>query len=150
VALGEIEHALRTMPEVADTAVVPWDDPRGDTRLAAYVVAAHPPLALDDVRRFLRARLPAFMVPATLIALDALPRTPNGKVDRLHLPPPTPSRPALATPLTPPRTPIEERLVVIWCDVLGVEPVGVDDPFLDLGGDSVRAMRIASRVQESW
>ena len=150
VALGEVEHALRAMPAIGETAVVPWEDPTGETRLVAYLVVAQPPLAVGDVRSFIQARLPAHMVPAIFMTLDVLPRTPNGKVDRRNLPPPMPSRRALLTPLAPPRTPIEEHLVALWSTVLGLDQVGVHDHFLDLGGDSLHAMRIVSRVQEMW
>jgi amino acid adenylation domain-containing protein len=150
VALGEVEHALHAMPAIAEAAVVPWDDPTGDTRLVAYIVTAQPSLAPGDIRSFIQARLPAYMVPAIFTTIDVLPRTPNGKVDRRNLPPPMPSRRALPTLFAPPRTPIEEHLVALWSTVLGLDQVGVHDHFLDLGGDSLHAMRIVSRVQEMW
>ena len=150
VDLGEVEHALRAMPAVAETAVVAWPEPTGETRLVAYLVAAQPPLTTSDVRGFLQARLPEHMVPATFVMLDALPLTPNRKVDRRNLPPPTRSRPELSTPFAPPRTPIEASLVSVWSAVLGLDQVGIHDPFLELGGDSLRAIQVASRVQEMW
>ena len=121
---GEIEHALRAMPAVADVVVVPWHEPAGDTRLVAYLVAPGQPPTAGDVRAFLQARLPAYMVPASFVMLDALPRTPTGKVDRHALPSPIPARPAAPAPFAVPRTPVEVRLATLWSAVLGLDRVG--------------------------
>jgi acyl carrier protein len=87
------------------------------------------------------------MVPNAWVVLDALPQTPNGKVDRAALPLPTSDRPALANPFTPPQTETERCLARIWQDVLGLETVGIDDSFFDLGGHSVLAVRVRERIR---
>jgi acyl carrier protein len=83
------------------------------------------------------------------VLLPALPRTPTGKVDRRALPRPGRSRPILDTPYAAPRTAVEAALARLWADVLGVEPVGIHDPFLELGGDSLMATRLLSRVRDA-
>jgi aryl carrier-like protein len=101
------------------------------------------------LRRHLQAALPDYMVPAAVVLLDALPLTPNGKVDRKALPAPDPAgRDALGrAPYVAPRTPTEEVLAGIWAQVLRVDRVGVHDNFFDLGGDSILAARLISRVR---
>jgi hypothetical protein len=119
----------------------------GDTRLVAYYTGAgNPPIRSTDLRDFLLAKLPEHMVPATFVLLDAMPLTLNGKIDRRALPEPDNSRPDLATAYLPPTNEIEEKLVSIWEDVLDVRPVGVNDGFFDLGGDSLTATRVISQV----
>ena len=152
VDVGEVEHALRSMPAIADAVVVPWQQSAeaGGTRLVAYCVGPEPPPASGEIRAFLQARLPAYMIPGTFVVLATLPRTPNGKVDRGALPLPASARPEAPMPVVAPRTPVEARLATLWAAVLGLERIGVHDNFLDLGGDSLRAMQIASRVQDTW
>src|SRR5439155_15275348 len=93
---------------------------------------------------------PEAMVPSAYLFLEALPRNANGKVDRPALPPPGRERPCLETPFVLPRTPIERALAAIWAEVLGLEAVGVHDPFLELGGDSLRATQVLSRVRQAF
>lgn len=144
----EVEAALRDHPGVRDAAVAPRDRGAGDTRLVGYVVPSAPGgLAPGEVREFLRRRLPAHMVPTTFVVLEALPRTPNGKVDRLALPEPDFTRTGSAAGYVAPSTPLEVRLAGIWREVLGVDRVGTNDHFLDLGGNSLIAMQVVSRVQ---
>jgi len=136
---GEIEAVLRRHPDVAAAAVVVRD-----RRLVAYVVATGSP----DLRAHLAASLPDYLVPSAFVALDELPLTPNGKLDRQALPEPT------AAPLdqdyAAPETETEEVLAAIWAEVLGVDRVGVRDGFFDLGGDSVRSLRITSMVKSAF
>ncbi|MBA3354607.1 MAG: amino acid adenylation domain-containing protein [Pyrinomonadaceae bacterium] len=108
-----------------------------------------PNLLINDVRRFLRGKLPEYMVPAAFVLLDALPLSPNGKVDRRALPVPDQARPKLEGVFVAPRTPVEEALTEIWMKVLGVEQVGVNDNFFELGGHSLLATQVISRVQEA-
>ncbi|WP_123747350.1 non-ribosomal peptide synthetase [Saccharothrix texasensis] len=130
---GEVEAALLRHPDVSAAAVV-----LRDARLVAYVVADRPPEAL---RSHLAELLPAPAVPSLIVPLAALPLTANGKLDRDHLP--EPPRPG---PVTPPRTPAEERVAAVWQDVLGVERVGAHDDFVALGGDSILAMRVVAAL----
>lgn len=149
IELGEIEAVLGQHPEVREgVATVREDDP-GDKRLVAYVVPhqGHNPTtsALQD---FLRQRLPEYMVPAAFVALQAMPLTPNGKVDRRALPVPGPGRPRLEQTYVAPRTPLEQFLVRLWCEVLKLDRVGIHDNFFDLGGDSIRGAIFVNKLQQ--
>ncbi len=148
---GEIEAALATHPEVEQAAVLVRQE-SGEKRLIAYV-AARPggdPLAVPELRAFLRERLPEYMVPAGFLVLDMLPLNPNGKVDRRALP----AFEIAAEPrsLTAPRTPAEEVMAGIWAEVLGIEVARIDlhDGFFELGGHSLLATRLISRVREAF
>src|SRR5262245_56711442 len=117
--------------------------PAGDPRLVAYLVPTQPPgPSLSALRDFVQQKLPDSMVPSAFVMLEALPVTPNGKVDRRQLPLPEWTRPPLAEPDVAPRTPIEIELAHMWAEVLGFAQVGVHDPFLELGGDSLLATRV--------
>jgi amino acid adenylation domain-containing protein len=146
VELGDVEAALARHEAVRSCAVRLWDDGDGPTRLVAYV-APRSPLSISDLRASLRERLPEYMVPAEFIALPALPLTPNGKVDRRALPAPERVRPQLDTAYLPPRTPMEEALARVWCEVLGVARVSIHDNFFDLGGHSLLAAQLMFRVR---
>ncbi|MDL4774582.1 non-ribosomal peptide synthetase [Actinomadura xylanilytica] len=137
---GEIETVLGGFPGVAHAAVVVREDRAGERRLAAYVVPATVDLAA--LRRHAADRLPGHMVPA-LTAMDALPLTVNGKLDRAALPAPG----AAASAGRAPRTPQEEILCGLFAEILGVPRVAVDDGFFELGGDSLTATRLVSRIR---
>jgi amino acid adenylation domain-containing protein len=147
---AEIEQVLRAHPEVADVAVVPYEREPGEEALAAYVVAtdesaAPTPAAL---RVHAVAELPAAMVPAAWVSLDALPLTANGKVDRRRLP--APSREHLAAGSagsSRPEGEAEEEVVGIFERVLGVEEVGVEDDFFALGGHSLLAVSLFTELE---
>jgi amino acid adenylation domain-containing protein len=148
---GEIEAALRRHANVRDVAVVAREDAPG-RRLAACVIPRISPAPTgSELRRYLRKRLPEYMVPSVYLFLEALPRTPNGKVDRRALA-------ALEAPRTAsrqreyvaPRTPLEEYLQGRWQEVLGLERVGVHENFFDLGGDSLVAAALIFRLQEAF
>lgn len=147
VPINAVEAALLELEGVREAAVVAHGSGPGERRLVAYVTpAAGEP---EPLRRALSAVLPAHMVPQAFVFLDALPRTAAGKVDRGHLPPPGRARPELAIPFTPPRDETERLLADVWATVLDLEAVGIDDHFLDLGGDSLAAMRVAALVMEA-
>ena len=148
IELGEIEAVLGQHPTVRQTVVMAREDTPGDKRLVAYVVAAagamlHP----SALRDFLKDTLPEYMVPAVFIGLAALPLTTNGKIDRQALPMPQQRRPALATTFVAPERPIEKALADIWRQVLGVDRVGLDDNFFDLGGDSMRSVQVQAKAR---
>jgi amino acid adenylation domain-containing protein/non-ribosomal peptide synthase protein (TIGR01720 family) len=148
IELGEIESALIQHPAVEEAAVVPRDDHQGQKRLVAYAVPCEGDrTSVEDLRRFLGGKLPNFMVPSLFLTLDALPRTPNGKLDRRALPATDGSRPHLEKKYVAPRNPTEEVLRRIWCDLLGLERAGVFDNFFELGGDSILGIQMVSRAR---
>jgi amino acid adenylation domain-containing protein len=140
---GEIEAALRRHPGVRECAVAARED-AGETRLVAYVAGAAPAEAL---RAHLRRTLPEHMVPAAFVALEALPLSPNGKVDLRALP--APEHGGAEERYVAPRTQVEEVLAGIWAEVLGVGRVGVEESFFELGGHSLLATRVVSRVRDA-
>jgi amino acid adenylation domain-containing protein len=148
---GEVEAALTQHPAVREAVVLAREDGPGDTRLVAYVVPNQPPgPSMSDLRSFLQAKLPNYMVPSTFVMLAALPLTPNGKVDRRALPAPAPTRPALDDALVAPRTPVEAALAAIWAEILRLPQVGVHDNFFALGGHSLLATQVISRLQAAF
>jgi natural product biosynthesis luciferase-like monooxygenase protein len=148
VELGEIETALRQHPAVKDCAVAVSEIVPGDKRLFAYFVAAPGPLpALAELREFLEAKLPDFMVPAAFIPLPALPLTPNGKLDRKALPAPQSVGGQGGRSGVAPATPVEQQVAAVWREVLGVEQVGLSDNFFELGGNSILATQLVSRLR---
>ncbi|MEU1805440.1 amino acid adenylation domain-containing protein [Streptomyces sp. NPDC019937] len=152
---GEVESALRRSPEVGEAVVAVTDTgptpehPSGLKRLVGYVVPAPgaTPTAAS-LRDFLGRTLPPHMVPSAFATLEELPLTPNGKVDRRALPDPDPT-PAPGADHVAPRTPMESRIAAIWADVLGLDRVGVNDNFFDLGGDSILSIQVVSRARQS-
>jgi natural product biosynthesis luciferase-like monooxygenase protein/amino acid adenylation domain-containing protein len=141
---GEIEAALREHASVAEAAVVARPAAGGALRLVAYAVGRDGvPVDQTALRAHLEARLPGYMVPDAYVAMDALPRTPNGKLDRRALPAPRVDEDAFVAP----RTPTEEVVAGVWADVLGLERVGALDGFWELGGHSLLATRVMSRVE---
>ncbi|HSU14489.1 non-ribosomal peptide synthetase [Longimicrobium sp.] len=143
---GEIETALAAHPAVREAVVTAWED-RGEKRLAAYVVPEGAAPGTAELREHLRGRVPEYMVPDAFTFLSDLPHTPNGKVDRLALPAPRPDREGSGEYVAP-RTPEEAALARIWCEVLGIDRVGVRDDFFELGGHSLLATQIAARVRQ--
>ncbi|HEV8116266.1 MAG TPA: non-ribosomal peptide synthetase, partial [Acidimicrobiales bacterium] len=152
VELGEVEAALARHPSVAEAVVVARQDPPGDRRLVAYVVAADAAPDHRDLRRFLSERLPDHMVPSSIVTLDVLPLTPNGKVDRAGLPAPGPAAPSADPSRGAPASPAELRVAAIWADVLGRDAasIGVDDSFFEIGGHSLLATQVIAQVREEF
>ena len=145
IELGEIETAIARHPAVREAVVVAREDIPGDPRLVAYLVAKNPPADLvEQLRAQLRTDLPEYMVPALFITLDALPLTPNAKIDRKALPAPKRNRPNLARDYIAPRTAAEKQLASLWCELLQLDQIGIDDSFFDLGGTSLAVVRMAS------
>jgi amino acid adenylation domain-containing protein len=146
---GEIEAVLRDLSQVRESLVLGREDSTGEKRLVAYFVADGNALDATAVRVYLRAKLPEFMVPTAFVRLDAMPLTPNGKVDRNALPAPDWSAAALGRPeYIAPRNDVERAVCKSWEAVLRVEAVGALDNFFDLGGHSLLAIRVVSRLRE--
>ncbi|MGW2332217.1 non-ribosomal peptide synthetase, partial [Streptomyces sp. NPDC001700] len=138
IELGEVESALAGHPDVVRAAVAVRED-----RLVAYLVSGGAEVSEARLRDHLAQSLPAYMVPSLFVELDALPLTANGKLDRKALP--DPEFPATGTGRAP-RTPQEEVLAALFADILGLEQVGIDDSFFDLGGDSIRSLQLVSQA----
>ncbi len=151
IELGEIESALRQHLAVRESIVMADEDATGEKRLVAYVVAERgsPPTG-SELRNFLKAKLPEHMLPAAFVALEALPLTANGKVDRRALPAFNRTRPELEKGFVAPRTSAEELVAEIWAQVLGLERVGIYDDFFELGGHSLLATQAVSRIREAF
>jgi amino acid adenylation domain-containing protein/non-ribosomal peptide synthase protein (TIGR01720 family) len=150
IELGEIEQLLATYPAVKASVVCVREDAPGDKRLAAYFVLNQGWTATtSELRRFLNENLPEYMVPSSFVMLNQLPSLLNGKVDRSALPAPESHRPKLEKSFVAPLTLMERQLAQVWSQVLGIEEVGVDDNFFDLGGDSILAIRVAAKVNQS-
>lgn len=150
IELGEIEGALAQHPSVKQTAVVLREDAAGDKRLAAYVVASDKNLTASELRIWLQARVPEYMVPATLIFLDALPLTAHGKLDRRALPATETMRRDRAADFVAPRTRTEELVAGIWKDVLHVPQVSAHANFFELGGHSLLATVAVARAEATF
>ncbi len=166
VELGEIETVLCQHPTVREAVTWIWE-PTGSKRLVAYVVptedgrlttdernaspssvVGHPSF-VNELREFLRARLPEYMIPSAFVVLDALPLTSNGKVDHAALPAPDGARLDLPVEYVAPRTPQEKILADIWAQLLGVRQIGVHNNFFELGGDSILGIQVIARAHQA-
>jgi amino acid adenylation domain-containing protein len=150
VELGEIESALLTHPAVREGAVLARHDGGGDARLVAYVTT-QPGTApsADDFRAHLKATLAPYMVPGLFVVLDVLPRSSNGKIDRRALPEPLAQRPEMAEPYEEGRTDTERLVCAAFARALGIDQAGRTDNFFDLGGDSLRVLKVLADLQAS-
>ncbi len=150
IELGEIEAVLAEHPAVRQAVVVVREDAPGDKRLVAYVVLREKQTAtVADLQHHIAKQLPNYMVPVAFVLLEAIPLTPNGKVDRRALPAPGYTRPQLDETFAAPGTQTEEAVAGIWSRVLGIEQIGIHDDFFALGGDSLRAMQVISHLRRT-
>jgi amino acid adenylation domain-containing protein len=150
IELGEIEAALAQHPGIRQNVVIVREDTPGAKRLVAYLAAAEgeAPKAAD-LRAFLKEKLPEYMIPALFLPLEALPLTPNGKIDRRALPAPDKSVLASAREYVAPSTPEEETLAAIWAEVLGLDRIGAQDDFFEMGGDSLLVIKVVSKATKA-
>ncbi|MCY1021696.1 non-ribosomal peptide synthetase [Pyxidicoccus sp. MSG2] len=145
---GEIEAVLGRHPSVREVVVMAPPAPgSGEPRLCAWFVPQGPRPTSGELRRFLKERLPSYMVPESFVALDAMPLSPNGKVDRRRLPEPAAQDGDTQAEPVAPRSPLEQRIADVWSRVLGASRVGVFDDFFSLGGHSLRAAEVVSRLR---
>ena len=143
IELGEIEQQLKQLPEVNDAVVVAHHSDAGD-QLVAYVSADSD--NRDGWRQSLAEALPEYMVPSLFMVLEALPLSPNGKLDRKALPEPQ----WQAREYRAPQTDTEQQLASLWEELLGQSPVGLDDNFFALGGHSLLATRVVATLRDRW
>ncbi|HVK57389.1 MAG TPA: amino acid adenylation domain-containing protein, partial [Candidatus Kapabacteria bacterium] len=148
IELGEIEALLSRHPRVSNAVVMLREDLPGDKRLVAYLTPKGNAPAKGELKAYLKAHLPEYMIPSAFVMMERFPLTPNEKVDRKALPVPEQSRPDLIRTLVAPRDAIEQQLTKIWEKVLGVQPIGVADNFFDLGGHSLLAVKVFSQIEK--
>jgi amino acid adenylation domain-containing protein len=146
VEIEEIETVLAQHPHVQQAAVVGKENSAGEIIIVAYIVPNRPQLDLSDVRSFLKTKLTDYMMPSAIEILDALPLTPNNKLDRKRLP--EPSRENLT--VIPARDDLERQLIQIWERVLDIKKIGIDDSFFDLGGHSLKALQLFAEIEKVW
>ena len=149
VELGEIEAALAAHPSLKEAVVLARRDTPGEKRLTAYCVRGRAEVSGGELREFLRERLPEFMVPALFVFLDALPLSPNGKVERRRLPAPAADALTEGGEFVAPRTLREKILCGVWAEVLRVERVGTSDNFFERGGDSILSLQVCARARRA-
>jgi len=150
VELGEIESNLMAHPRVEQAVVTVGGGTSETPQLTAYIVGRDEPIATsEELRLFLRGRLPQYMVPSRFMQLPAIPLLPSGKVDRRALPEPSTDHRAAAEKIVP-RNEVERQLASIWRELLDVNEFGVTDNFFDLGGNSLLAMQTLARIRRSF
>jgi len=145
VELGEIENALLTHPNIRQAFVITRQLDDGNKELVAYIVGQ---VNITEIRAYLANNLPDYMIPAHFVSLDSLPLNLNGKVDKQALPTPESTSLTLGTTYVAPRTEIEQQLAAVWQKVLDKQKIGIYDNYFALGGDSIKAIQIASRLHQ--
>jgi amino acid adenylation domain-containing protein len=149
IEIGEIEAAINQNPEIRETVVIVREDKQDDKRLVAYVIPQSTDISVLELRNFLKAKLPDYMIPSAFVVLEKIPLTPNGKIDRRALPvPDTIQQPEENTSLN--LTPVQEMLAGIWADILGIKQVGIHDNFFELGGHSLLATRVIYQICKAF
>jgi non-ribosomal peptide synthetase component F/thioesterase domain-containing protein/acyl carrier protein len=150
IELGEIEAVLNEHPTVHESVVIAREDVPGQKRLVAYVIPGKGETPhTNELRDYAKGPLPEYMVPVHFVALEAFPQTPNKKIDRKALPLPDMDRIERGADFDPPRTDIEEAVAGLWAEVLGVQPVGRDENFFDMGGESLSATLIILSIKQA-
>jgi len=146
IELGEVEVAMEKHPSVEQAVATVREDRPGLKRLIGYYVAKSD-LSTNDLRKHLAARLPDYMQPSAFVAVQELPRTPSGKIDRKALPAPDVKRPDLDVAFAAPTTDVQKTLANVWADLLGIDRVGIDDNFFDLGGNSLLSIQCVAQLE---
>ena len=146
IELGEVEVALEKHPSIEQAVAAVREDKPGVKRLIGYFTAKVD-VGTNDLRKHLGALLPDYMVPAAFVHVPELPRTPSGKIDRKALPAPDVKRPDLDVAYAPPKSPTEKRIAETWAEALGIDRVGIDDNFFDLGGNSLLSIQSIAQLE---
>ena len=155
IELGEIEETLKALPEIRQAVVIAREDTPGDKRLVAYYTttldgtSGQDAIGMEQLRSHLSASLPDYMIPTAFMRLDSLPLTPNGKLDRKALPAPDANAFSVRG-YEAPQGEVEEKLAEIFSDVLGINQIGRNDDFFDLGGHSLTAIRVISLIESEF
>ncbi len=149
IEVGEVEAVLAQHAGVRESVVVAREDDRGTTRLIAYVVANNGDLQMAELRNYMKQRLSEYMLPSAVVRLEAFPLTPNGKLDRKALPAPDLVSFEADGPYVAPRSELESLIAGVWREALGVERVGVQDNFFNLGGHSLLLIRVNNQLRKA-
>jgi amino acid adenylation domain-containing protein len=146
---GEIENRLLTHEAVNEAVVIPREHPFGDKYLCAYVTLKNPgSINIPALKEYLAVELPDYMIPSFFVELERIPLTPNGKLNRKLLP--EPGTADLRTPYAAPRDQVEEKLVQLWQEILGIEKTGINDNFFEIGGHSLKAIMLIARINKAF
>jgi len=149
IELGEIEAALIGHPDVKNAAVIARQDGPGQKKLLAYVVPQNGTYSAAELRAYLEQKLPPYMLPSALMSLDVLPLSPNGKLDRGALPSPVPEQTTLPHNASGTKTELEQKIAAVWGKVLGLQEVGLEVNFFDIGGDSLSLLEVHAELQKA-
>ena len=147
IELGEIETVVMQYPSVRSTVVIARQDTPGEKKLVAYVVASEQGCSFAELRVYLQQKLPAYMMPSAFVLMDALPLSPNGKVDRALLPVPLVAHPEPSRAKSA-QSDMEQKIESAWLKVLVLQQVGLDDNFFDVGGDSLQLLAVHAEIQK--
>ena len=150
IELGEIEALLTKNPEIREAVVIAREDHPGDKRLVAYIVIDNRQISISELSAFLSEKLPNYMVPAAFVFLEKMPLTPNGKVNRRALPVPEMSRRDFETEFVAPRNTLELKISQIWSQIINVQPIGIQDNFFEIGGHSLLAVRLITKIEQQF
>lgn len=151
IELGEVEAVLRSHEAVSEAVVIVREDTPGDKRLVAYLVPAdHNVDVTGELRSYMKAKVPDYMIPAVFVQLVEFKLTGSGKINRQSLPVPDQSRPVLLAGYVGPRNELEKTIAQIWREVLALEQIGIHDDFFDVGGNSLLAMQIIAKVSNTF
>lgn len=151
IELGEIEASLAAHASVRESVVIAREDAPGEKRLVAYLAAnRNQTLKSNELREFLKQKLPDYMIPSAFVELEHMPLTPNGKIDKKSLPAPAANVFDAERVFVSHRDSLEQRLVKIWETILQVQPVGVSDDFFELGGHSLQAVRMFAEIEKTF
>ncbi|HKR03180.1 MAG TPA: amino acid adenylation domain-containing protein, partial [Bacteroidia bacterium] len=148
IELGEIEIALGKNSSVTQCVVIAREDEPGDKRLVAYVIPNEKNnFHQNELRKFLKGKLPDYMMPSAFVQMEIFPRTPSGKIDKRSLPKPELKRPELDTIFVEPQTDLEKTFAKIWSKLLRIDKIGINDNFFDLGGNSLMALQMIAKLK---